>query len=360
MSRKKLRNFFIIGLIFTLECSHLFASPIETTYPITNLNSKTLVNRKSKRNAPVEDILFWDNGIVQYKFNDNDFSAEEKSQVRSAMQALSSVADISFIEKINIKENDNYVLIEKGNKCSSGIGNIKKIFNNYKQTIVLSDNGICFKRVALMHELMHLLGFYHEHSRFDRDQFVKIVEENIDPSKMHNFLKRRESTIRFGEYDYDSIMHYSYDSFGKNIKIDLTESTIKPLKEGAVLGAKENLSEGDKNGLIKAYGVSQKFSPAYIEFKNNAFFNAQIQMDYLYDHLDGDKPEYYGWWGHYGSSAIFTLPSNVKSVDVKISFRSIFSWYDLEYLTYRREDLPVCLVIWGTLFSPQYDRCEIN
>ena len=36
---------------------------------------------------------------------------------------------------------------------------------------------------------MHALGIWHEQMRPDRDKYVKIIENNIDPSKMHNFKK---------------------------------------------------------------------------------------------------------------------------------------------------------------------------
>lgn len=59
----------------------------------------------------------------------------------------------------------------------------------------------------MLHELGHVIGFYHEHSRLDRNAFVRIAPKfkgNINfmmfgPGSMQQYTPA---------YDYTSIMHY--------------------------------------------------------------------------------------------------------------------------------------------------------
>jgi astacin len=66
--------------------------------------------------------------------------------------------------------------------------------------------------------MMHVIGFYHEHERWDRDLFIDIIWQNIDRGALDQFGKVDLSkTSYYGQpYDYKSILHYDSLAFSKN------------------------------------------------------------------------------------------------------------------------------------------------
>lgn len=94
-----------------------------------------------------------------------------------------------------------------------------------KQVVWLG-NGKCFDGLgSSFHELQHTLGFDHEQSRHDRDSYVEILRDNVEPGMEANFQKFEEGTSFDVPYDYGSVMHYSLFAFSKNDSLP----TIKPL-----------------------------------------------------------------------------------------------------------------------------------
>ncbi|XP_014835217.1 PREDICTED: meprin A subunit beta-like, partial [Poecilia mexicana] len=78
---------------------------------------------------------------------------------------------------------DYYINIKKADGCWSYIG---RVFTNGQD---LSIGEGCDYIAIVEHEILHALGFYHEQSRYDRDDYVRIVFSNI--------LSGRTDIIRF-------------------------------------------------------------------------------------------------------------------------------------------------------------------
>ena len=67
-----------------------------------------------------------------------------------------------------------------------------------------------FQLGTIAHEIGHALGFHHEQARPDRDDYVTIHYDNINPSNYVNFMKYNSIDVASHDipYDYNSVMHY--------------------------------------------------------------------------------------------------------------------------------------------------------
>uniref|UniRef100_A0AC35G4G8 Metalloendopeptidase n=1 Tax=Panagrolaimus sp. PS1159 TaxID=55785 RepID=A0AC35G4G8_9BILA len=115
----------------------------------------------------------------------------------------------------------------------------------------------CLFHEIIVHELMHSLGFWHEHSRIDRDDHIRIKWENILPGMKSQFdIISGALQDTLGEnYDYRSIMHYDSTAFSRN-----GQNTIETMVDGftGVIGSATDLSDLDVVKIEKLYRCSKK------------------------------------------------------------------------------------------------------
>lgn len=165
-------------------------------------------------------------------FSGLDYSDEET--IKEAASVIAKHTCIRFVER---KDEKDYIEFyeDSNNVCESYIG--KK---GGKQLLSLGSG--CKNRGHVTHELMHALGFFHEHTRPDRDKFVKILWDNIKRDHDEQFKIRKRGVTTLGQpYDFQSIMHYSNKEFSKNNK-----DTIQALSDpNMLLGNVNSLSAVD-------------------------------------------------------------------------------------------------------------------
>jgi len=104
---------------------------------------------------------------------------------------------------------------------------------------------------TIVHEIGHAIGFWHEHTRPDRDNYVEILYDNIEEGYSKNFEKVDPSLIDSHGvgYDYNSIMHYNRDFFVKYNGLD----TLRAKEDGIPVGQAVALSPTDIEQTNKLY-----------------------------------------------------------------------------------------------------------
>lgn len=161
--------------------------------------------------------------------------------IRAAMNDIEKVSCIRFVPRTN---QTDYFEIENNPSCSSNVGKI-----GGRQVVSLLVPG-CMHRGTIVHELLHVLGFWHMQSSTDRDSYIKINHENISAGKTHNFDKT--DSDRFDTpYDYRSILHYGAYYFSSNGR-----PTIEPINRSipiGSLGQRVAMTEGDITRLNRLY-----------------------------------------------------------------------------------------------------------
>lgn len=99
------------------------------------------------------------------------------------------------------------------------------------QQVVSLNDPHCMYEGIITHELMHAMGFWHMHQRPDRDQYIRIYPENIDPSMMSNFNKARygSDVSQLYKWDNQGIMLYGSRSFQRSPSNDPSGWTMSTL-----------------------------------------------------------------------------------------------------------------------------------
>ncbi|XP_045699822.1 meprin A subunit alpha [Phyllostomus hastatus] len=143
----------------------------------------------------------------------------------------------------------SYIIFQQFNGCWSEVGD-QHVGQN------LSIGQRCDYKAIIEHEILHALGFYHEQSRSDRDDYVKIWWDEILPGYKHNFNTYDDNLITDlnTPYDYESLMHYEPFSFNKNASFPTITAKIPEFN--SIIGQRLDFSAIDLERLNRMYNCT--------------------------------------------------------------------------------------------------------
>ncbi|MGQ5525188.1 M12 family metallopeptidase [Chitinimonas sp. PSY-7] len=195
--------------------------------------------KRVKRAQTVSRDVRWPNRIVPYVLTNATPKAREV--FLEAAREISRNSALRFVERTDEADyiylaNDHHNII-----CASAVGK-----EGGPQELSLSPS--CHNVGDALHELMHVVGFYHEHQRVDRDQYLKVGRTLF--ASQYNTDK---DGLSIGPYDLDSVTHYET---GNELKLRDPSTRVRPWP-------RTTLSAGDIAALDALYGgVAKNTGPA--------------------------------------------------------------------------------------------------
>ncbi|KAF3833104.1 hypothetical protein F7725_026769 [Dissostichus mawsoni] len=160
----------------------------------------------------------------------------ERQKITNAMNAFHRKTCLRFVPY-------DYISIENKGGCYSSLGK-----TGGRQVLSLNRRG-CVYHGTIQHEINHALGFQHEQTRSDRDSYVRINWQNINPQNAYNFKRHATNNLNT-PYDYTSIMHYGRTAFS----IQRGKDSITPIPNPNVqIGQRKGMSRWDIVRINKLY-----------------------------------------------------------------------------------------------------------
>ncbi|KAM9431702.1 hatching enzyme 1.2 [Clarias gariepinus] len=172
----------------------------------------------------------------------SEYTEVDRQTIKQGMRLIQRNTCVRFVPRTHQRD---FLDIQPKTGCWSYLGS-----SGGRQTLSLQSPE-CVSSGVVSHQLMHALGFVHEQSRPDRDQYVTIMWSKIGKDHLRNFAKFKMNNMDM-PYDYGSIMHFGKYAYSKD-----GDATIVPKRSWNIkLGQRFGPSELDLIKINKIYKCS--------------------------------------------------------------------------------------------------------
>ena len=196
------------------------------------------------------------------------------------MNAIADWQNSTTLNFVQRTTHTDYIEFRPSTINNSNIGRIggRQIINLAVQ------NGVSFR--SSRHEIGHAVGFFHEQSRADRDNFITVNWSNIQPTAQAqiNFLRWSDQGLPgadIGTFDFNSVMLYPSFTTDTDIAIN-TNIPILTTINGGIWGTNIFLSAGDIQTAAFIYGPPYA-RVEYVNVVNESWWTWSFDHEHLED-----------------------------------------------------------------------------
>jgi len=195
---------------------------------------------------------------IPYRFADPVLAAV----VEPAIADLAQKTVLTFVPHTTESDYIEFAQIPGTTSISHGVGN-----GGGRHLLEIGDavTVIPGRFGSVQHEILHALGFGHEQQRKDRDDYIELHPECIEPTSLSQYTSKF-NTVPFGTYDFESVMHYRSTEFatsnqcptftvkaGRNATVNVPNCAAHSIGQGC------GISPGDADAINYFYSPQTGF-----------------------------------------------------------------------------------------------------
>lgn len=230
---------------------------------------------------------YWPGNTIPYTVEGN---ASFKDSVKDSLDDLHARSGVTFVPRTNQSDYVAYIGVDTEDYC--GLSYVGLAGGKQEIEISIASTLDCVNRSVIEHESLHALGFWHEQSRPDRDDFIRVLFANVLPGYEDQFDLLPTEADGVGNYDFASVMHYTRKAFSKN-GLDTIQADTEA--HNSLIGESTQASDQDIQAVQSIYGTGIKIEleeqtdgtfDAVVTYKTPEGVGSKIRLGTKRDHLE--------------------------------------------------------------------------